>query len=159
MEKTATSLGHPVYDHKTNSIWHLSQNDVQPLVKYLMTIITKLLLLTYVSYAPVNLCPAKWSKFFCVFKICYVHHVCCLNQQLLRNNNHKWHYKVSFVKLYWFSHWYTHTHTCLTALCPGLPGWAGTRGKTNLDFTEANRRWVVVASAGLYATLHLAPDR
>ena len=21
----------------------------------------------------------------------------------------------------------THTHTCLTALCPGLPGWAGTR--------------------------------
>ena len=113
METTATSLGHPVYDHKTNSIWHLSQNDVQPLVKYLMTIITKLLLLTYVSYAPVNLCPAKWSKFFCVFKICYVHHVCCLNQQLLRNNNHKWHYKVSFVKLYWFGHWYTHTHTHL----------------------------------------------
>ena len=22
---------------------------------------------------------------------------------------------------------YTHTHTRLTALCPGLPGWAGTR--------------------------------
>jgi len=32
----------------------------------------------------------------------------------------------------------THTHTCLTALCPGLPGWAGTRKvKTSLDFTEA----------------------
>ena len=30
------------------------------------------------------------------------------------------------------------THTRLTALCPGLPGWAGTRKvKTNLDFTEA----------------------
>jgi len=30
---------------------------------------------------------------------------------------------------------YTHTH--LTALCPGLPGWAGTRKvKINLDFTE-----------------------
>ena len=28
---------------------------------------------------------------------------------------------------------HTHTHTRLTALCPGLPGWAG----TNLDFTEA----------------------
>ena len=28
------------------------------------------------------------------------------------------------------------THTRLTALFPGLPGWAGTR-KTNLDFTEA----------------------
>ena len=33
---------------------------------------------------------------------------------------------------------YTHTHTHLTALCPGLPGSAGTRKvKTNLDFTEA----------------------
>jgi len=34
----------------------------------------------------------------------------------------------------------THTHTRLTALCPGLPRWAGTRKvkvKTNLDFTEA----------------------
>jgi len=32
----------------------------------------------------------------------------------------------------------THTHTCLTALFPGPPGWAGTRKvKTNLDFTEA----------------------
>ena len=24
-------------------------------------------------------------------------------------------------------HWLLHTHTRLTALCPGLPGWAGTR--------------------------------
>ena len=32
----------------------------------------------------------------------------------------------------------THTHIRLTALCPRLPGWAGTRKvKTNLDFTEA----------------------
>jgi len=30
-----------------------------------------------------------------------------------------------------------HTHTCLTTLFPGLPGWAGSRKvKTNLDFTE-----------------------
>jgi len=29
-----------------------------------------------------------------------------------------------------------HTHTRLTALCLGLPGWAGSR-KTNLDFTDA----------------------
>ena len=39
----------------------------------------------------------------------------------------------------------THTHTRLTALFPGLPGWAGTRKvKTNLDFTEARdseRQW------------------
>jgi len=26
-----------------------------------------------------------------------------------------------------WSHTHTHTHTCLRALCPGLPGWAGTR--------------------------------
>ena len=33
---------------------------------------------------------------------------------------------------------HTHTHTRLTALFPGLPGWAGTRKeKHNLDFTEA----------------------
>ena len=31
---------------------------------------------------------------------------------------------------------YIHTHTRLMALCPGLPGWAGTR-KVKLDFTEA----------------------
>jgi len=31
-------------------------------------------------------------------------------------------------------------------------------GKTNLDFTGA-REWVAVASAGPYASLHLAPDR
>ena len=31
-----------------------------------------------------------------------------------------------------------HTHTCLTALFLGLPGWAGTRKvKTNVDFTVA----------------------
>jgi len=30
-----------------------------------------------------------------------------------------------------------HTHTRLTVLCPGLPGWASTgKVKTNLDFTE-----------------------
>jgi len=31
------------------------------------------------------------------------------------------------------THWHTdttHTHTCLMALCPGLPGWAGTRKAT-----------------------------
>jgi len=33
---------------------------------------------------------------------------------------------------------HTHTHIRLTALCPGLPGSAGTRKvKTNLDFTKA----------------------
>ena len=33
---------------------------------------------------------------------------------------------------------WAHTHTRLTALCPGLPGWASTRKvKTNLNFAEA----------------------
>ena len=35
-------------------------------------------------------------------------------------------------------HFNANTYTHLTALCPGLPRWAGTRKvKTNLDFTEA----------------------
>jgi len=44
-----------------------------------------------------------------------------------------------------------YTHTRLTALCPGLPGWAGTRKVKPIWilFTEAKRRWVAVASAGL----------
>ena len=34
------------------------------------------------------------------------------------------------------------------------------KGKTNLDFTEArDSQCYVVASAGPYASLHLAPDR
>ena len=32
---------------------------------------------------------------------------------------------------------HTHTHTCLMALCPGLPGWAGTTKVKPVDFTEA----------------------
>jgi len=39
----------------------------------------------------------------------------------------------------------------LSGLCPGLPGWAGTR--TNLDFIETR------VSQWSYANLHLVPDR
>jgi len=56
----------------------------------------------------------------------------------------------------------THTHTRLTALCPGQPGWAGTRKvKTNLDFTEAwdsanpSHCSLSFSSSGL---LHDSPD-
>ena len=42
----------------------------------------------------------------------------------------QWKYAVHAVS--WWN-----THTRLTAPFPGLPGWAGTRGKTSLDFTEA----------------------
>ena len=55
----------------------------------------------------------------------------------------------------------THTHTY-----PFNGHFSGTtqvsryqKGKTNLDFTEAKRQWVAVASAGTYASLHLTPDR
>jgi len=55
---------------------------------------------------------------------------------------------------------HTHIHIRLTALCPGLPGWAGQyqKGKTNLEFIETKRQWVAVASAGPYASLHPVPD-
>ena len=50
-------------------------------------------------------------------------------------------------------------NTCLTALCPGLPGWAGIRKVKQSGFYWSKRQWVAVASAGPYASLHLAPDR
>ena len=51
---------------------------------------------------------------------------------------------------------HTHTQTRLTALFPGLPGWAGTKGKANLDFTEArDSEWHQLG----HASLHLTPDR
>ena len=45
------------------------------------------------------------------------------------------------------------------ALFPGLPGWAGTRKVNQSGFYWSKRQWVAVASAGPYASLHLAPDR
>ena len=51
------------------------------------------------------------------------------------------------------------THTHLAALCPGLPSWAGTRKANQTGFYWSKRQWVAVASAGPYASLHLAPDR
>jgi len=56
-------------------------------------------------------------------------------------------------------HRHTYTYTRLTALCPGLPGWAGTRKVKPSGFYWSKRQWVAVASAGPYASLHLAPDR
>ena len=51
----------------------------------------------------------------------------------------------------------TYLHTRLTALCPGLSRWAGTR-KVKPIWILLKRQWVAVASAGPYASLHLAPD-
>jgi len=53
----------------------------------------------------------------------------------------------------------THTHTRLTALCPRLPGWAGTRKVKPIWIYWSKRRWVAVASAGPSGSLHLDPDR
>jgi len=55
--------------------------------------------------------------------------------------------------------WNRHTHTRLTALFPGLPGWVGTR--------KVKPIWILlkqetVSGGGIswaYASLHLAPDR
>ena len=52
-----------------------------------------------------------------------------------------------------------HTHTRLTALFPGLPRWASTTKVKPIWFYWSKRQWVAVASAGPYASLHLAPDR
>ena len=50
-----------------------------------------------------------------------------------------------------------HTHTHLTALCPGLPRWAGTRKvKTNLDITEARDsewQWHQLGHMQVYTSL------
>ena len=52
-----------------------------------------------------------------------------------------------------------HTHTHLTDLFPWLPRWAGTRKVKPSGFYWSKRQWVAVASAGPYASLHLARDR
>ena len=53
------------------------------------------------------------------------------------------------------THACTHTHTRLTTLFQGQPGWAGT--KSGLHWSK--RQWVAVALAGPYESLHLAPGR
>ena len=47
--------------------------------------------------------------------------------------------------------WAAHTHTRLTALCPGLPRWAGTKKVKPIWNYWSKRQWVTVASAGPYA--------
>ena len=56
-------------------------------------------------------------------------------------------------------HTSTNTHTRLMALCLGLHRWAGTRKVKPIWIYWSKRQWVAVASAGLHASLHLAPDR
>jgi len=68
------------------------------------------------------------------------------------------HWSYDLMALY-NTHTYTHTHIRLTALCPGLPGSAGTRKVKPIWIW---RKQVTVSgsgTAGPYANLHLAPDR
>jgi len=55
--------------------------------------------------------------------------------------------------------WLTNYNNHLTASFPGQPGWAGTRKVNQSGIYWSKRQWVAVASAGPYASLHLAPDR
>ena len=51
-----------------------------------------------------------------------------------------------------------HNYTRLMALFPGLPRWASTRKVKPIWFYWSKWQWVAVASAGPYASLHLALD-
>ena len=54
---------------------------------------------------------------------------------------------------------FTHTHTRLTALCPGLPVWAGTRKIKPIWILVKQLTERALASAGTCAGLQLTPDR
>ena len=69
-------------------------------------------------------------------------------------------------RLRWYGHVlrkdeiYTYTHTHLMAFFPGRPRWAGTRKVEPIwILPKQETQWLAVASAGPYASLHLAPDR
>jgi len=48
-----------------------------------------------------------------------------------------------------------YAHTCLTSLCPGLPGWASTRKVNQYGFYWSKRQWVAVALKRLVTVLNL----
>ena len=60
---------------------------------------------------------------------------------------------------HWLIDWLIdNNNTCLMTLCSWLPGWACTRKVKPIWIYWSRRRWVVVASTGPYANLHLTPD-
>ena len=66
----------------------------------------------------------------------YIHHSTHINKNTLKHS-----YPQS-------NHTYDNTHTRLTALFPGLPGWAVyQKGKTNLDFTRVRDSGAICKSA------------
>jgi len=58
---------------------------------------------------------------------------------------------------------HTQPFYCSSGICPGPPGWAGSRkvkpGRLKpIWIYWSKRQWVAVVSAGLHASLHLIPD-
>jgi len=58
-----------------------------------------------------------------------------------------------------YYYYYYYNRFTAPGLCPGLPGWAGTRKVKPIWIYCSKRQWEAVASAGPYANLHLAPGR
>jgi len=58
---------------------------------------------------------------------CFVSGGCKSHQNLEVSNVTCWHSAWNKPETSTDPYSHTHTHTCLTALCPELPGWAGTR--------------------------------
>ena len=54
---------------------------------------------------------------------------------------------------------YTHAHTCLTALCPGLPGCASARKVKTISILLKQETVSGSEIHWPYTSLHLAPDR
>ena len=68
-------------------------------------------------------------------------------------------YSSLFYMFVLFMSIFTHTHSHpFNGPFLGLPRWAGTRKVSQSGFYWSKRQRVAVASAGLYASLHLTPD-
>jgi len=81
------------------------------------------------------------------------HEPTCFRQPCLNLTN-----GVPYYEQRYSSATHTHAHP-FNGPFPGLPRWTGTRKVNQSVFYWSKRQWVAVASAGLYASLHLAPYR
>ena len=99
---------------------------------------TEILYLWTVIHLSTNLAEHKLTSLMHVYDVYYLYYYA----------------KPPRDKMYTFQHF-----NRLTALCPGLPGWAGTRKVIQSGFYWSKRQWVAVASTGPYASMHLALDR
>ena len=71
--------------------------------------------------------------------------------------------KTAHTHMHARTHTHTHTHTHTRPFKVSMSGTTRVslyqKGKTRSGFYWNKRQWVAVASAGAYASLHLAPDR